>query len=52
MSPESAFIFLTIALACFIVSAVLHWPGWPMGFLAGGLAAWIVIAWYSALKAL
>lgn len=56
MSPEATFAWLTIALACFVAGAAVSFFQNPRNIvttlLCAGLAAWVVVPWWVAVKAL
>lgn len=55
MSPEATTIFLLVALAAFVVGAAVSWARpWPTStfFVCIGLAAWVIVPLWTAIKAM
>lgn len=52
MSPEAQTVLYLVALVAFIVAAAIDRLRGPLGWVAVGLAAWVFVAFYSAVRAL
>lgn len=54
MTPEWQFIFLFIAFVAFVIAAAWAWPTFrsSTGLIVVGLASWVLISLWSAMKAI
>jgi hypothetical protein len=55
MSSQSQAVFFFISLICFVVAAIVAWVVAPRQIystlIAAGLAAWVFVAFWSAVEA-
>lgn len=53
MSADAQMVFYLVAFICFVVAAVLSFMprAWMSFFVAAGLASWVFVLFFSALKA-
>ena len=53
MSADAQMVFYLVAFICFVVAAVLNFMprAWPVFFVSLGLASWVFVLFFSAMKA-
>lgn len=53
VSPDAQAVFFFIAFACFVVAAILSFMprSWVMTLVASGLASWVFVLFWTAVKA-